>query len=499
MPLSIDKTWLRASLICLALLVQAGVVDAQDRPAGQDAEEQAAEEGPRVSPAQGLVEKQLSSLIDIKSTPPEAATSYVRDADGKAVIAKVLCELRDGKVDKRMLMLPTGSLVFADRTDTRPCDRPFQGCSRLTLEKQLRAHGFGEFKFVHDGYYLYAYNCSEAFYQHTHSIISTMMAGVVTQLREWGLEVKRPETPMVILIFPSREAFDRYEAMPKGVAAYYNTITNWVYLYEDNDLWDAAPEFAMRQYAYTVAHEGIHQVLHNTGIQQRLSRWPAWISEGLPEYFCPLRVSSHIVTQGKDKMPERVLKWQRPGRVNDIRMWEIMRYAPQSDGGIVERLIGEPRLSSYGYALSWGLVHYLASREPEEFAAYLGDLSEMKPLQGNFKPSALERDELFVKNFGEDFMRHQLLADRHLKSAKIQKEYDDPFLNQTVYIVTRTYKKSRVFYTTAKITLSPFEAREWRQREAEKMRLQGHNAAFVTRVCDNIKEARYELRQILGN
>lgn len=444
-----------------------------------------------VSPAQGLVERKLAGLLDVKSTPARAPTTYVRDSDGTTVIAKVACELGD----KRMIILPDGRADFVSQSATRPCDQPFKSNTRAEIERKMRANGFADFTFVHDGYYLYAYNCSEGFYQHTRSILHSMLGGVVKQLREWGLEVHRPETPLVVVIFPDRRSFDRNDPMPEDVAAYYSGLSNWVHLYEDTKLWDSAPEFAMKQFAYTVAHEGIHQVLHNTGIQQRLSKWPAWVSEGLPEYFSPLNVSSKVVRQGKSEMPERVLRWQGPGRMNDIRMWELMGGDAGGSGRLIREAVSYQNLTSYGYAISWGLTHYLAERKTDAFAAYLRELSKTQPLQGDFK-SRTGPDPLFVKHFGGDFEEVELDVKRHLTSTSMQRQYKDPIENQTYYVIKRIYKKQRTFYTTVVLTRSPEAARRWRDKEVKRMDQIGEEAAFYTIICDNADEARYQIAKL---
>ena len=76
---------------------------------------------------------------------------------------------------------------------------------------------------------------------------------------------------------------------------------------------EIAPDLAVKQSISTIAHEGVHQVLHNIGVQQRLSRWPMWISEGLPEYFAPTQVDERI-------------RWKGVGLVNDLRLHSLVEY-----------------------------------------------------------------------------------------------------------------------------------------------------------------------------
>lgn len=464
------------ALLSLALCAAAR---AQSEDAGLD-----------IAPAQNL--GTLDALGPLtRPTPALEKLCYVRASGGEAMVTKVMCELGE----KRLVKLPSGELSVVTRRHTRPCDRPFRSMTREAIARSMEQEGFGRFKFAPSGYYLFAYDCSEGFYRHTRSILRTLLPGVVRELRDWGLEPARPETPLVVVIFPSRAAFDAYEKMPASVAAYYNGLDNRIILYEDQRLWNAAPEYALRQAAYTIAHEGVHQILANTGIQQRLSGWPQWISEGLPEYFCPLTVSSRVVKQNGDELPERTLEWQRAGMVNDLRMYDLLRTRAR-DGRLVRAAIGAKELTSYGYAVSWGLVHYLSNRRSDAFAAYLKDLGEARPLQPAVESFAGGPDPLFVKHFGDDYAGIESEVQRHLTSRRIQNEYRDPIENQTHYVVKRIYKKGRTFHTSVVLTLSPAAAREWKEQEEARMDEMGEEAQFYTIMCDTRKEAEYQIAKL---
>src|SRR3989304_3103479 len=176
-----------------------------------------------------------------------------------------------------------------------------------------------------------------------------MFPGVVRRLRGWGLNLQRPAVPQVVVIMPNRAAFDAYAKSAPEISAYYNQLTNYVVLYEDQRLWEAAPDLAAKQAAYTIAHEGVHQLLHNTGVQKRLSRWPMWITEGVPEYFCPLKVNTRLVRQQDAELPTRMLKWTDPGMVNDLRMHALLRINSKS-GEVARNLVQADELDSDAYA-----------------------------------------------------------------------------------------------------------------------------------------------------
>ena len=53
--------------------------------------------------------------------------------------------------------------------------------------------------------------------------------------------------------------------------AYYDVLSNRIVMYEETALWKIKPDLALQQALATIAHEGRHQILHNIGVQQRLS------------------------------------------------------------------------------------------------------------------------------------------------------------------------------------------------------------------------------------
>lgn len=425
---------------------------------------------------------------DAKPMPP---TTPFTAHDGRVV--RVLSEIDD----QRLIKLPTGRITVVDRDETVMTGERFRAASVDEMTAALAAEGFGDFKIESAGYYLFAYDCTEAYYRHTRSILESMLKGVVKQLGEWGLKPARPETRLVVVIMPNRQAFDAYDEMPDGVAAYYNGISNYVVLYEDDRLFNAAPEFALKQGSYVVAHEAIHQLLHNTGIQQRLSAWPAWISEGAPEYFCPLKVNSRLTKLDGDQLPVRTVKWSEAGMVNDLRMHDLLR-TRSTNGSVIRTVVGANSLTAHGYSVAWGLTHYLAERKPKQFAAYLADVQKKPPLSRATEPVLRGPDPLFVKHFGEEFDVIEREVQRHLTGKRMKEAYRDPYVNQTHYVVSVTYKRQRVYYTKAGIALSPTAAREWTEKQRKLLKADGYSGHIVTRECKTAREARYHLRKILN-
>ena len=424
---------------------------------------------------------------EIVPQPTAGETLLLTHASGKTTAVRSYCHLGDYS----LVVLPNGALTIVKRAATRSTDEPFVPATATEIEAQLKSAGFDQFKFVDAKPYVFAYACSEAFFLHMRSILESILAGVLGELRAWGLDAADPSLPLVVIIMPGRAEFDAYRQIPPNMLAYYDVMKNHIVLYEDAELWEATPEFAAKQAAYTVAHESIHQILANAGVERRLTHWPMWISEGMPEYFCPLRFSSALVRKGTSQLPERTIKWGRPGMVNDLRMYEL-RQMRTGSGEAIKNLVQATSLNSEGYALAWGLVHYLASDRRDEFRAYLKDISQFKPLDRANAPSASRPNPLFAKHFGTDFKALELSVQEHLTSKRMQAQYKDPIVNQTHYLVRRVLKRGRTFQIALVITTSPAAAREW--KEAQEAEFKG--ARFLTQIFKTRREAEFQLAKL---
>ncbi len=423
----------------------------------------------------------------IRARPAHGERVLVPTIDGKEQIAKLYCSLDPYS----MVMLPSSELKVIESSKIKPTTGPFVPAIQDEIIDSLKASGFSKFKFDQGTYYLYVHDCSEAYFAHARSILESMLPGVVGSLKSWGIPVTRPEVPLVVIIVSSRAAYDAILPMPKEVVAYYNVMTNQIVMYEDQELWDAAPEFAAKQASYSIAHEGVHQLLANIGVQKRLSNWPPWICEGLPEYYAPLKVNSSIVRKPNSELPTRTLKWTKAGMVNDLRMWSLLKL-PASNGKVVESLVSAEQINANGYALAWGLVHYLATKKPKAFRAYLSEISNYEPLDPATKPLLGRPDPRFIKHFGGDFAALEKEIQTYLTSKAMQTDYVDPVENQTHYLVKSIEKQGKSFAVQVVITTSPAAAKAWKEKEEAINK----KARFYTIVCKSRGEAERQVQKL---
>jgi hypothetical protein len=339
------------------------------------------------------------SSVPPKASVDEETTPRTKPGNGRRVIVRVdsepgpiVAKVHVEVDDKLSVILPDGQIQDVLVRDATPTDRPFQAISKDELAKRLTEGEFKGFQTRQTKRFLYVYNTSETFYIGTSRILETMYPALFNYCKKLKLDVHDPDFPLVVIMFRTKDEFDAFNLIPEGVVAYYSGMKNHVVMYEHSQLSRAAPEIALKQAISTVAHEGVHQILQNIGVQQRLSRWPMWISEGLAEYFAPTELGKNI-------------RWKGIGMVNDLRMREleafvVAKQASLRPGGVIVETIRSRDLTSAGYASAWALTHFLASRRQTDFVACLQEVSKLGPLE---TWDADEREARFIKHFGAKF------------------------------------------------------------------------------------------------
>jgi hypothetical protein len=356
-------------------------------------------------------------------SPGEKQLVTTADEDGKPVVGRIHVRIGTAAV----ILMPDGQLVSRREGQFSPTDRKFTPLDKDKLTARLAAE-FPGFKTKSTNHYLYVYNSSDEFQFGTSRILESMLPGVKGWAEGCKINVSNPELPLVAVMFRTEAEFQRYRRMPGGVVAYYDPLTNRIFMYEQSRLAQVRPDLALGQAISTIAHEGVHQILHNIGVQQRLSVWPMWLSEGLAEFFAPTSVGAN-------------LRWKGAGQVNDVRMFELEQYvrgnsAKKATGELVEHTILAGRLSSTGYASAWALVHYLAKAKRPDLLLLVREASRIGPLEGATEVSSLgvvraNRDQ-FARQLGDNFLdlENKLIA--HLK----RQPYTDPFLDAPHFVAT---------------------------------------------------------------
>ncbi len=419
--------------------------------------------------------------------PGDHRRVLTNDDEGNPVVAKLHVEVGG----HRVVMLPDGKLVARRAADAEDSDRPFEPISKEDIAAKLTAGTFKGFRTHETPRYLFVYNTSDTFTLVASRILDTMFPGVERYARAQKIDLHKPDVPLVVIMFRTEAEFQRYRRMPPGVIAYYDPLTNHVVLYEESRLARVKPELAIQQALSTIAHEGAHQILHNIGVQQRLSVWPMWLSEGMAEFFAP-------TTTGKR------LEWKGAGNVNDMRMFELERYLKLQandgyDGKTIEQTVLAARLSSTGYASAWSLTHYLAKRKRLDFHRFVNRMSQLGPLEGYTQAEGpgfiAENLRLFKENFGDDLADMERLLVAHLQ----QQDYTPPFADEPHFVAMIVYPNGRKPGRDASLFFSAEHAERWRDDVLGKLSAEQRDGAkSAIQECPNRARANLLLQQFLS-
>jgi hypothetical protein len=377
--------------------------------------------------------------------------------DGRPCVGRLHVAIGESAI----VMLPDGRLVLRKAGEFSPTDRRFESADMPKLAASLISEEFKGFKTKSTRHYIYVYNTSEEFQLATSRILETMLPGIKGYAESQKIDVTEPVVPLIVVMFRTEEEFQNHSRMPDGVVAYYHTLSNRVFMYEQSQLAQVRPDIAVQQSISTIAHEGVHQILHNIGVQQRLSVWPMWLSEGLAEYFAPTSTGAR-------------LKWKGPGQVNDLRMFELEQYlkgraAAKPDGELIEHTVLAARLTSTGYAAAWALTHFVAKNRRTDFNEYAREVSRLGPLEasGDIAGPGLVRENLalFKRFFGEDLTAMETRLVAHLK----KQPYSDPFQGMPHCVATIIVGEGRKTQRDANTFHSPTLARKWLTELLEKV------------------------------
>lgn len=387
--------------------------------------------------------------------------------------------------DSFIVVMPDGTLEAKKAAQVQFTDKPVVWATPDQLAADATADRLRNFKVIKKKKHVFVYNTSDEMAQVTSRVMETMTRGLIKYMKTLGIEADEPEVPLVVIMFRTQDQFQAYKRMPPGVVAYYNIVDNRVYLYEESPFFKIDRELGIRETLSTIAHEGAHQILANIGVQQRLSLWPMWFSEGMAEFLAPTEV-----TRGKG--------WKGAGQINDMRMLELETHLRSKaiegiDGQTLKDTAAAARLTSTGYASAWSITNYLAKRHRTEFKKYLAKVSKLRPFEGSF-PTEAKKGKIaknvkqFEEFFGDDWKEIETGMIKYLTRQKFESPFAD-FVHYAVLIEVPTDAKkkndkhSAVFHTEGL-------AQRWASQFVSKIREDGAPRPMVKIVrCPNRSEA----------
>ncbi len=283
--------------------------------------------------------------------------------------------------------------------------------------------------------YLFVYNVSEGYAEWCARLFESLADGFEKFAEKNSLEPTERSEPMIVVIFATRQEFNRYAAKetpdPSRLAAYYNMQTNRVVLRDlsgveaardASESGDDAPPSRRQTYreikeilsrpnaefnVATIVHEATHQIAFNRGVFLRTGPFPLWAVEGLSLLF---ETPNGRATQGG---------WSYRGVFpkNERQLALFRAFAARSTTGDPLRdLIRQDKFMNDvqgSYSTSWALFYYLYKRKPRDLARYVQKISE-KPPYVQYPPE--ERVADFEEIFGDDWEKLYKNLGRFIRS-----------------------------------------------------------------------------------
>jgi len=410
------------------------------------------------------------------------------DTYGNACVGKAHVAVGEYLIVK----LPDGQLAPRKSDEASATERPFVGMPMDDLAEELRVGALADFNIRKSKHYIYIYNTSEAFTRAAVVILESMFNGVNTYVKNMGAKTAAPDVPLVVIMFKSRSEYQEYFQIDPSIIAYYHILNNRVVMCEETPLARVDQALADQQLISTIAHEGVHQILHNIGAQSRMSAWPMWITEGFAEYLAP-------TTTGQNR------RWKGAGQVNDMRMMELEVQIKARDnanwtGEMITESITARQLTSVGYATSWGLTHYLAKMRKEQFRSYLQELFALRPLEGNMPVTSDGRIprhlHLFQKHFGDDLGAVEERMVKHLDRLP----YTSPFADKPhVGLVIAYEDTNKKIRRIGNVFHNDQIAGQWQAAQLRRLGLKENEVQVMARTFANRVQAVQAVRQTIGN
>jgi hypothetical protein len=231
-----------------------------------------------------------------------------------------------------------------------------------------------------------------------------------------GFKISEPEFPLVVIVFPDRDAFVQYCRKdklepPAGMLGYYMRLTNRIALFDQGDAGLATkkptqPEsfaslFGRREESQTllpaggqlggrstapvqfdaivegdlhstIVHETTHQVAFNTGLHSRIGQTPKWVIEGLATMFEAPGIHDSKSNHAMTRINRNRYLWFENYLKSRRRPHSLKDFVATDD------LYASSTLDAY--AEGWALTFFLAETRHGSYGRYLKSLVARNPL-----------------------------------------------------------------------------------------------------------------------
>ena len=320
--------------------------------------------------------------------------TVVRAGEETTLIGNVIVKSQDEGMlfqtrDGRLWPLTPEQIKDHKQNDepVEPFNRKAQG---RELRDELERDYQDDFKIHEADEFVIVYNTHKDYARWIGGLYRRFERGFGGYWRSRKIKPEKPEFPLSVIVFKSRQQYHLYMKRELGVVnpetiAYYNLETNRVTMFDlTADELGNKPADQRRIHEVlnnpraipmvaTIIQEGTHQLMFNTGMQTRFSDTPLWLNEGLAMYF---EVPDLQSNKG----------WRKIGQVNFLRMRPLLQYFRRRPPNSLKTMImtdapfrEESALDMYAQA--WAFSYFLLNEHSDEFVEYLKFMSKKPRLQ----------------------------------------------------------------------------------------------------------------------
>ena len=293
----------------------------------------------------------------------------------------------------------------SDATPFTPLGRDdLTKCVLSQLPQGFDVHSTRHYLIFHDTSAVYAQWCGSLF-EDLYKIFNNYWT-------KKGFKLTEPEFPLVAVVFADKRSYQKFARPELGeagesIVGYFSLMSNRMTMYDlsgvesqghnrghvktSAQINEILSQPEAQRTVSTIVHEATHQIAFNCGLHARLSDCPRWFSEGIAMFF-------ETPNLGDRK------GWSKVGEVNRPRLEEFQKYLPGRPSNSLEMLICDDKefldtkTALDAYSEAWALTYFLLRQHAKEYVAYLGVLSQKKPL-GQDGPE--KRLEEFRQAFGD--------------------------------------------------------------------------------------------------
>lgn len=332
----------------------------------------------------------------------------VHTRSGDATVShrgRIIVRAADGGV---LLLTPEGRLLPlapAEIVGVTQTPEPFRAASPEDVASYWKAQLPDGFQVYQTTHYVILYNTSRDYARWCGSLLERLYAGFTAYFSNKGVSVDRPDFPLVVVVFATREQYATHcraevgDAIEK-IQGHYNLETNIVTMYDLTGSRGTANAAQIsrfiespqvRQSIGTIVHEATHQLANNCGITCRWTDTPQWVSEGLAMFF-----------ETPDLRSAR--GWTSVGAVNWSRLDRFRLYLTRRPADSLLTLVRDnarfqdPESGLDAYAEAWALTYFLLQQRRAAFMKYLAELRQKTPLTYDSPETRIEE---FEKAFGD--------------------------------------------------------------------------------------------------